>query len=166
MMNISKNTVPSLAYTLKNDDGNVLDQADKENAFVYLHGHAGVIVGLEKALEGKTTGEHLTLAISPEEAYGERLESSIQEMPLDMFGNIDKSEIFAGAQFHAETNQGMQIVTITQVGEETITIDGNHPMAGLTLHFDIKILDVRDATEEEIAHGHIHAHGGSCGHNH
>ena len=165
-MNISKNTVPSLAYTLKNDDGDVLDQADKENAFVYLQGHAGVIVGLEKALEGKAAGDSLTLAISPEEAYGERLESSIQEMPLDMFGNIDKSEIFEGAQFHAETNQGMQIVTIIQVGEETITIDGNHPMAGLTLHFDIEVLDVRAATEEEIAHGHIHAHGNSCGHDH
>lgn len=166
MMKISKNTVPSLAYTLKNDNGEVLDQADKKNAFVYLHGHAGVIVGLEKALEGKTTGDILTLEIAPEEAYGQRHESSIQEMPLDMFGDIDKSEIFAGAQFHAETNQGMQIVTITRIGEETVTIDGNHPMAGLTLHFDIEVLDVRAANEEEIAHGHIHAHGGSCGHNH
>ena len=165
-MKISKNTVPSLAYMLKNDAGEVLDQADKENAFVYLHGHAGVIAGLEKALEGKTSGDILMLAIAPEDAYGERLESSIQEMPLDMFGNVDKSEIFAGAQFHAETNQGMQIVTITQVGGETITVDGNHPMAGLTLHFDIEVLDVRDASKEEIAHGHIHAHGGSCGHNH
>ncbi len=166
MMKISKNTVPSLAYTLKNDKGEVLDQADKENAFVYLHGHSGVIVGLEKALDDKTAGDVLTLTIAPEEAYGERLESSIQEMPLDMFDNIDKSELFVGAQFHAETNQGMQIVTITQVNEETITIDGNHPMAGLILHFDIEVLDVRDASKEEIAHGHIHAHGSSCGHNH
>lgn len=166
MMNISKNTVPSLAYTLKNNDGEVLDQSDKENAFIYLHGHSGVIVGLEKALEGKTASDTLSLEIPPEDAYGERLESSIQEMPLEMFGNIDKSEIHAGAQFHAETNQGMQIVTVTAVNEETVTIDGNHPMAGLTLHFDIEVLDVRAATEEEIAHGHIHAHGGSCGHNH
>jgi FKBP-type peptidyl-prolyl cis-trans isomerase SlyD len=166
MMNISKNTVPSLTYTLKNDSGDVLDQANKENPFFYLHGHSGVIAGLEKALEGKTTGDTLNLEIPPEDAYGQRRESSIQEMPLDMFGNIDKSEVYEGAQFQAETNQGMQIVTIKQVNEKTVTIDGNHPMAGLTLHFDIEIQEIRAATEEEITHGHIHAHGGSCGHNH
>lgn len=162
-MNISKNTVPSLAYTLKNTDGELLDKADKDNAFIYLHGHSGIIVGLEKALEGKIVGDSLTLEIPPEEAYGERKESSIQDVPLDMFGNVDKSELYEGAQFQAETNQGMQVVTVQQIGEESITIDGNHPMAGLTLQFDIEVLDIRSATEEEIAHGHIHAHGGSCG---
>lgn len=165
-MKISKNTVPSLTYTLKNDEGEVLDQASKENPFFYLHGHAGVIVGLEKALEGKETGDNLILNISPAEAYGERKEDFIQDMPLDMFADIDKSELHVGAQFQAETNQGMQIVTVNKIGAETITIDGNHPMAGLTLHFDIDVIDVRAATEEETAHGHIHAHGGSCGHNH
>lgn len=165
-MNISKNTVPSLAYTLKNTEGQLLDQADKDNAFVYLHGHSGIIVGLEKALEGKTTGDSLTLEIPPEEAYGERLESSIQKVPRDMFGNVDAAELYEGAQFQAETNQGMQIVTIQKIGDESITIDGNHPMAGLTLHFDIEVLDIRTATEEEISHGHIHAQGGSCGHEH
>lgn len=166
-MNISKNTVPSLAYTLKNTHGDLLDQANKDNAFVYLHGHTGIIIGLEKALEGKTVGDHLTITIPPEEAYGERKESSIQEVPLTMFGNIDKAELYEGAQFHAETNQGMQIVTIKHVGKDHITIDGNHPMAGLTLHFTIEILDIRAATEEEIAHGHIHAPSESCsGHAH
>ena len=165
-MNISKNTVVSLAYTLKDDEGNILDKADANEPFIYLHGHGGIIPGLENAVEGKSVDDAFTIAVSPEEAYGERNEGLLQEVSKEMFGDIDPSELKEGHQFHAETDQGMQIITLHKVGEDTVTIDGNHPMAGLKLHFELSVLDIREATEEEISHGHIHADGGSCGHHH
>ena len=152
----------TLAYTLTDKEGNVLDKADTNEPFIYLHGTGGIIPGLEKALDGKTKDDQFEINLEPSEAYGDYSDQLVQDVPKDMFGEMSDEDMFVGAQFHAETSQGMQVVTVNAINEDTITIDGNHPMAGKALNFDVTVLDVRDATEEELAHGHIHADGGSC----
>lgn len=164
-MKISDNKIASLSYTLKNDDGAVLDKADNESPFLYMHGTGGIIKGLEKALENKQVDDTFNLIVAPEEAYGERDPNLTEAVPRTMFEGIEDENLVAGAQFHAQTAQGTQIITIADVEGDMVKIDANHPLAGETLHFDVAILDVRDATEEEIAHGHPHAPGG-CGHDH
>jgi len=164
-MNISKNKIASLAYTLKNDDGEILDTADENNPFLYMHGTGGIIKGLENALNEKTVNDSFSLIVAPEDAYGERDDKLTESVPRDMFEGIPDEEMVTGAQFHAQTGQGTQVITIADIDGDTVKIDANHPLAGETLHFDVEVLDIRDATEEEIAHGHPHAPGG-CGHDH
>ncbi len=164
-MNITTNKIASLAYTLKNDDGEVLDQADENNPFLYMHGTGGIIKGLENALNDKTVDDSFSLIVAPDEAYGERDDKLTESVPRDMFEGIPDEEMVAGAQFHAQTEQGTQVITVAEIEGDTVKIDANHPLAGETLHFDVSVLDIRDATEEEIAHGHPHMPGG-CGHDH
>lgn len=156
-MNVETQKAVTLTYTLTDDQGNILDKADTNEPFIYLHGTGGVIPGLEKALDGKSVDEQMIVNLKAAEAYGDRSDNLIQEVPKEMFGELDDKDMFVGAQFHAETDQGMQVVTVNAINEETITIDGNHPMAGKDLNFDVTVVAVRDATEEELAHGHIHA---------
>ena len=162
-MNIEIKKAVTLAYTLTDKEGNVLDKADTNEPFVYLHGTGGIIPGLEKALDGKIKDDQFEVSLEPSEAYGDHSDQLIQEVPKDMFGEMSDDDMFVGAQFHAETSQGMQVVTVNAINDDTITIDGNHPMAGKALNFDVTVIDVRDATDEELSHGHIHAHGESCG---
>ncbi|MEE9310450.1 MAG: peptidylprolyl isomerase [Cocleimonas sp.] len=164
-MNITTNKIASLAYTLKNDDGEILDQADENNPFLYMHGTGGIIKGLESALNEKSVDDSFSLIVAPDEAYGERDDKLTESVPRDMFEGIPDEEMVAGAQFHAQTGQGTQVITIAGIEGDTVKIDANHPLAGETLHFDVAVLDIRDATEEEIAHGHPHTPGG-CGHDH
>ena len=164
-MEISKNKIASLSYTLKNDDGQILDQADKENPFLYMHGTGGIIKGLESALENKKVDENFNVIISPEDAYGEHDPALTEAVPRTMFEGISDENLVAGAQFHAQTAQGTQIITIADVEGDMVKIDANHPLAGQTLHFEVAVLDIRDASEDEIAHGHPHMPGG-CGHDH
>lgn len=164
-MKISTNKVASLTYTLKNDDGEVLDQADENNPFLYMHGVGGVIKGLENALNDKSVNDSFHIIVAPDEGYGERDEKLSEAVPRTMFEGIPDEEMVAGAQFHAQTEQGNQVITVASIDGDTVNIDANHPLAGETLHFDVAVLDIRDATEEEIAHGHPHAPGG-CGHDH
>lgn len=161
-MKISTSKVASLAYTLKNDNGEVLDTADENSPFLYLHGAGGIIKGLESALEDKEVNDSFHIIIAPEDAYGERDDKMVESVPRTMFEGIDDKELVAGAQFHAQTANGTQVIVIAGVDGDTVNIDANHPLAGETLHFDVSVLDIRDATEEEIAHGHPHAAGG-CG---
>ena len=161
-MKISTSKVASLAYTLKNDGGETLDTADENSPFLYLHGAGGIIKGLETALEEKEVSDSFHVIIPPEDAYGVRDDKMVESVPRDMFEGIDEKELVAGAQFHAQTAGGTQVITIAAVNGETIDIDANHPLAGETLHFDVSVLDIRDATEEEIAHGHPHTADG-CG---
>lgn len=161
-MKITQNKVASLSYTLKNDDGEILDKADEGSPFLYMHGTGGIIKGLEKALDDKAVDEAFNVIIAPEDAYGERDDKLVEAVPRNMFEGIPDENMVAGAQFQAQTAQGTQVITIASVEGDTVNIDANHPLAGQTLHFDVAVLDIRDATEEEIAHGHPHAPGG-CG---
>ena len=155
-MNITTNKIASLAYTLKNDDGEVLDTADESNPFLYMHGTGGIVKGLENALDEKTVNDSFSLIVAPEDGYGERDDKLTESVPRDMFEGIPDEEMVAGAQFHAQTAHGTQVITIAGIEGDTVKIDANHPLAGQTLHFDVAVLDIRDATEEEIAHGHPH----------
>ncbi len=160
-MQIESNAVVTLHYTLKDNDGRILDYST-DGSFLYLHGAMNIIPGLENALTGKSTGDELTVKVSPEDGYGKKEENRIQEVPKDMFDNTE--EIKVGVQFHAQGPDGADVVvTVTEVKDDVVVIDGNHALAGVELNFDVKVIDVRTASEEEIKHGHVH---GAHGHQH
>lgn len=156
-MKVAKDKVVSIEYVLKDKDGNVLD-ASNGQPLAYLHGHGQIIPGLEKALEGKEVGEKLTVTVPAAEAYGERVEQLVQAVPRQLFQGVDTIEV--GMRFEAQSEQGVHSVEVTKVEGDTITVDGNHPLAGQDLTFEVEIKDVRDATEDELAHGHAHGVGG------
>ncbi len=159
-MQIGNNKVAVITYTLTDNSGTVIDQATAQEPFAFIHGIGNIIPGLERALEGKTAGDSLTVAVEPADGYGERDDALTQVLAKAMFEGVD--EITPGMQFHAQTPNGMSIVTVTAVEEDQVTIDGNHPLAGVALNFNVSVLEVRDATEDEIEHGHIHGEG--CDH--
>lgn len=160
-MQIENNRVVSIAYTLKDNDDNVIDQSS-DGSFCYLHGASNIIPGLEDALTGKMAGDELSVSIPPEEAYGVRDAAREQEVPRSAFP--PEQEIEVGMQFHAQGPEGQAImVTISKVEDDTITVDGNHPLASVHLNFDVKVMDIRDASPEELEHGHVH---GPHGHHH
>jgi FKBP-type peptidyl-prolyl cis-trans isomerase SlyD len=158
-MQVADNMAVSIHYTLTNDDGEVLDSSIDDEVLVYIHGGGNIIPGLEKALHGKIAGDKFNVRIAPEDAYGELMEEMVQVISRDMFEGIDNIEV--GMQFHADVSSGSGVVTVVNIDDD-ITIDGNHPLAGLALTFDVEVIDVRAATEEEAAHGHIH--GAGCHH--
>ncbi len=158
-MQIANNTVVSIHYTLKDDAGVVIDSSEGAEPLVYLHGAQNIIPGLEKELEGKTTGDTLQVTIEAADAYGEVNENLIQTVPSNLFQGVDKLEV--GMQFQAETPDGTQVITIAAVNGDDITIDGNHPLAGERLHFNVEVADIREATAEELEHGHVHS-GEGC----
>ena len=124
----------------------------------YLHGAGNIIPGLERALLGKAVGDKFNVSIPAAEAYGVRDDSMVQELPSNMFSGIDKIEV--GMEFHAETEHGLQVVTVTKVDGDNVTIDGNHPLAGVDLTFDVEVAEIRAASAEELEHGHAHGAGG------
>lgn len=158
-MLIAANKAVSIDYTLTNDAGEVIDSSTGAAPMVYLHGAGNIIAGLEKALEGKSAGEELSVAVEPEDAYGEYSAELVAVLGREMFEGVDELEV--GMQFHASGPDGsMQIVTIRDLDGDEVTVDGNHPLAGQRLHFQVKVIDVRDASAEEVSHGHIHGEGG------
>jgi FKBP-type peptidyl-prolyl cis-trans isomerase SlyD len=158
-MTIKENSAVSFHYTLTDDDGQQLDSSAGKEPLAYLHGAGNIIPGLENALTGKAVGDSMVVAVSAAEGYGEVQKELIQEVPRSAFQGVDTIEV--GMQFEAQTGQGGNVpVTVTAVTEEVVTVDGNHPLAGKNLNFDVSIEDVRDATEEELAHGHVHGPGG------
>ena len=159
-MQVADNTAVSIHYTLTNDDGEVLDSSIGDEALVYLHGGGNIISGLEKALHGKATGDKFNVRIPAEDAYGELMDEMVQVISREMFEGIDNIEV--GMQFHADVSSGTGVVTVVNIDGDDITIDGNHPLAGLALTFDVEVIEVRAATQEEMAHGHIH--GAGCHH--
>jgi FKBP-type peptidyl-prolyl cis-trans isomerase SlyD len=157
-MLIAQDKVVLIHYTLKNDAGEVLDSSSGGDALAYLHGQGNIIPGLEKALEGRQAGDKLNVKVDPAEGYGERDAKLQQQVPRRQFGGAN---VQPGMQFHAQTSQGhTRVVTVTRIVGDMVTVDGNHPLAGENLHFDVEIAEVRDATEEELAHGHVHGPGG------
>ena len=159
-MQIAPNTVVTMTYTLTNAEGKVLDQADASHPFMYMQGAHNIIPGLEQALTGKQAGDAAVVTVQPEDAYGEYNEQLTQQVPRQMFGNVPAEQLVVGAQFQAQTNEGVEVITIAAVEGDMITIDANHPLAGETLTFDVHILEVRAASAEEMAHGHAHGPGG------
>jgi len=159
-MKNTENPVVSIHYTLTNKAGEQLDSSIGAEPLTYLHGAGNIIPGLENALADKTVGDKLTVTIEPEDAYGERNEEHIQTVPREMFQGIDNIEV--GMQFQADSSNGPAVVTITAVEGDQVSIDGNHPLAGEQLTFDVEITEIRSATETEMEHGHIH--GEDCNH--
>ncbi len=158
-MQIATNSIVSFDYTLTNGDGQVLDTSSGKQPLSYLHGAGNIIPGLENELAGKQAGDNVKVTVAPAEAYGERDEKLVQPVPRAAFKGID--QIQPGMQFTAQSPQGARIVTVVAVADEQVTIDANHPLAGQTLHFDVTIRDVRQATEDELNHGHAHGPGGA-----
>ncbi|HEB82784.1 MAG TPA: peptidylprolyl isomerase [Gammaproteobacteria bacterium] len=160
-MQIQPNAVVTLHYTLKDNEGTIIDQSD-DGSFLYLHGAMNIIPGLENALTGKSAGDEISVKVSPEEGYGAKDPARIQEVPKEMFENA--ADIQPGMQFHAQGPDGNAVVvTVVEVKDDAVVIDGNHALAGMDLNFDVKVIDVREASEEEISHGHVH---GPQGHDH
>ena len=153
-MNITKDKVAAIHYTLRDSNGTVLDSSQGRDPLYYLHGANNLIPGMEEGLEGRAKGDHLQLDVAPEKGYGKRDPALVEEVPRKAFGG---QNIEVGMQF--EANDG-QVITVTKVGPETVTVDANHPLADQNLHFDVEVLDVRDATADELAHGHVHGPGG------
>ncbi|MCQ8181684.1 peptidylprolyl isomerase [Methylomonas sp. SURF-1] len=158
-MQITDKTAVSIHYTLTNGSGEQLDSSRGEAPLVYLHGAGNIIAGLEAALTGKQAGDTFNVTIPADQAYGEVSEEMIQVVSRNMFDGMD---IEVGMQFHAEVSYGPGVITITAIDGDDITIDGNHPLAGEDLTFDVEVVEVRPASADEIAHGHVH--GAGCHH--
>lgn len=157
-MRVAKNKVVSIDYTLTDAQGTVIDSSGGQTPLVYIHGMGNIIPGLEAALEGKASGDHITTVIEPDQAYGVRDDALVQQLSRDLFET--EEDIVEGMRFHAMSETGPRVVTVVTVDADQVTIDGNHPLAGMTLHFDVTIAEVRDASAEEINHGHAHGPGG------
>ncbi|MAT50642.1 MAG: peptidylprolyl isomerase [Porticoccaceae bacterium] len=157
-MTVKNNAVVSFHYTVRDEDGVQLDSSSGKAPLSYLHGANNIIPGLEEALEGKTTGDSLQVTIPPAQAYGEHMDQLVESVPRSAFGEVENLEV--GMRFEAQTPQGPISVVVTSVEGDNVTVDGNHPLAGKTLSFDVTIDSVREATEEELAHGHVHGEGG------
>jgi FKBP-type peptidyl-prolyl cis-trans isomerase SlyD len=155
---ITADRVVTIHYTLKDDGGTVLDSSAGGEPLAYIQGHGNLVAGLERALEGKQDGNTLAVVVEPKDGYGKRDEALIQQVPkraLQGAGTIKK-----GMQFQARTEDGMRLFTVTALIGDMVTLDGNHPLADQTLHFDVEIVSVREATTEELEHGHVHGAGG------
>lgn len=160
-MAIGTDSVVTIHYTLKDDAGAVLDQSGPGEPLAYLHGHGNIIPGLEKELTGKNAGDALTVKVPPAEGYGEYSKDLVQDVPRRALRGI--KDVTTGMRLHTQTADGTRTVTVTKMIGDMVTLDGNHPLAGQSLHFEVRIEEVRAATEEELAHGHVH---GPHGHDH
>lgn len=157
-MNATQDHVVLIEYTLKNSKGEILDSSEGSEPLAYLHGFQNIVPGLEKALEGKAKGDELEVTLAPDEAYGDHrqeLISVIDKKELDQIPDLQE-----GIQLQAQTPQGIQIFTVTEIKGDKVTLDGNHPLAGEELNFKVKVVDVRKASKEELEHGHVHGPGG------
>jgi FKBP-type peptidyl-prolyl cis-trans isomerase SlyD len=157
-MKISEHSVVSFHYTLKNSKGEQLESSREGDAMTYLHGSGNIIKGLEKAMEGKATGESFEVTVEPAEAYGEHKPANIQRVSAKHFR--DAKALKPGQVIGLQTQQGPVQVTVTKVGRFNVDVDANHPLAGQTLIFEVEVTEVREATDEEKDHGHVHGPGG------
>lgn len=161
-MQITKNTVASFHYRLRDEAGEEIENSFDGEAVAYLHGHGNVIVGLEKAFEGKEEGDVLTVTVEPKDAYGDRVEGASQRVPIKhlMGDKKTNSKLKPGMVATVNTEEGPKQVVVIKAGKFNVDVDTNHPLAGKVLTFEVEIKSVRDASEEEIAHGHAHGPGG------
>lgn len=152
-MEITAARIASIHYTLTDDEGRVIDQSSEDRPLHYFHGAGNIIPGLEKALAGHQAGDRLQVDVRPEEGYGVRNEALVQDLPRQAFQGVEKVE--PGMQFEARTERGPLLVTVVEVDGDRVRIDGNHPLAGQTLHFDVSVVEVRESTEEEKQVGRV-----------
>ncbi len=157
-MDITADRVVTIHYTLKDDSGTVLDSSAGGEPLAYIQGHGNLVSGLEKALEGKQGGHKMAVSIAPADAYGIHDDALIQRVPRRALQG--SGEIRKGMQFQARTDDGMRMFTVTAIVGDMVTLDGNHPLADKTLHFDVEVVSVREASPEELEHGHVHGAGG------
>ncbi|MGB8355932.1 MAG: peptidylprolyl isomerase [Chthoniobacteraceae bacterium] len=160
-MKIEKNKVVSIDYKLTNNKNETIDSSEGRAPLVYMHGNGNLIPGLEKELEGKASGDTLKVSIQPEEGYGVRDDKKRVEVPIEMFKGVEVDEIKLGMQFQARNKEGaVELLTVAEVNGDKVIIDANHPLAGEVLNFDVTVRDIREASAEELAHGHVHGPGG------
>lgn len=156
-MQIDKHAVATIDYTLIDDTGEVLDSSRGQDPLSYIHGVGSLIPGLEQALEGKEAGDSISVTIPPENAYGERNEDLVHVVERGQFGVDD---LQTGMRFRVQSEVGEQVVVVTNIDGDDVTVDGNHPLAGETLKFEVDVKAVREASPEELDHGHAHGPGG------
>ena len=162
-MKIAADTVVQVEYTLRDDEGEILDQSEAGDALAYLHGHGQIVPGLEKALTGRTPGDEFETTVAPAEGYGARTDDAIVRIPRARFG--PEAELEVGLGLAVRTRDGHVLrMRVAAIEGDTVTVDGNHPLAGESLHFRVKVVSVRAATAEELAHGHAHGPGGAHHH--
>jgi FKBP-type peptidyl-prolyl cis-trans isomerase SlyD len=157
-MTISKDNAVLINFSLKNDKGEMIDTSEGREPLAYLHGHGNLLPGLEDKLEGEKEGGKVNATFGPSDAYGEFDPKFIQQVPISNFN--EKEMVQVGAQFQVQMEEGVGVATITALDGEEVTVDMNHPLAGQTLTFDVEIVEVREATSEELEHGHVHGPGG------
>uniref|UniRef100_UPI0034E04ECE FKBP-type peptidyl-prolyl cis-trans isomerase n=1 Tax=Candidatus Thiodubiliella endoseptemdiera TaxID=2738886 RepID=UPI0034E04ECE len=162
-MTVKKDKVVEIHYTLKNDDGEVLDTSKGQDPMPILQGHGNIVPGLEKAIEGMKKGEFCDVSVEAKEAYGEYHVEGVQDIPMEALQGI--SDLQVGMELQSQDEQGNPfIVVVKDIADDVVTVDANHPLAGQALHFSVSIEDVREATKEELSHGHVHSHDSSCSH--
>jgi FKBP-type peptidyl-prolyl cis-trans isomerase SlyD len=154
---IQQRSVVTIEYTLKNDAGEILDKSEGRAPLTYLHGVGNLVQGLEKALEGKGVGDSLEVSLTPADGYGERDEKLVRKIPLR---KIRDPRPQPGKRYPAQVDDGLRMVLVTAVSGDYASVDANHALAGMTLHFFVKVLEIREATAEELSHGHVHGKGG------
>lgn len=157
-MQISDQCIALFHYTLRNDAEDIIDSSEGKEPLAYLHGAGNIVPGLENALAGKSVGDQFKISVDAEEGYGPKHDALVEEVPREAFQGIESIEV--GMRFQADSDRGPMVVTVAAVSDEVITVDGNHPLAGETLHFDIEVVEVREASAEELEHGHPHGPGG------
>jgi FKBP-type peptidyl-prolyl cis-trans isomerase SlyD len=156
-MSIAQDQVVSIHYTLTDDAGEIIDSSSGRDPLMYLHGHGALIPGLERELTGKSAGDRLTVSIAPADGYGEYDRSLVQQVPRRALKGI--ANVKVGMRLQAQTAQGSRPVTVTHLSGDLVTLDANHPLAGKKLHFEVEVAAVREATAEELEHGHVHGPG-------
>ncbi|HEY0768345.1 MAG TPA: peptidylprolyl isomerase [Steroidobacteraceae bacterium] len=157
-MSITQDQVVSIHYTLKGDTGEIIDSSPEGEPLSYLHGHGNLIPGLERELTGKRAGDKLQVTVCPANGYGEYDKQLVQRVPRRALKGL--ANLRVGMQLQAQTGHGTRAVTVTQIAGDLVTLDGNHPLAGKKLHFEVEVAEVRAATEAELSHGHVHGPGG------
>jgi len=153
-----QNSVVLMDYTVKDDEGNLIDTSAGQDPLAFIVGMGNIIPGLERAFIGKKKGESFQVRVKPEEGYGERDEALVEIVPRTQFAGI--KDLRPGMQLQAQTDDEVMVVTVVKLTDKEVTVDANHPLAGKTLNFDVAVVDVRTATQEELAHGHVHGVGG------
>ncbi|HDF2342458.1 TPA: peptidylprolyl isomerase [Morganella morganii] len=165
-MKVAKDLVVSLAYQVRTEDGVLVDESPASAPLDYLHGRGALISGLESALDGRVAGDVFDVDVGANDAYGQYDENLVQRVPKDVFVGVDELEV--GMRFLADTDMGPVPVEITGIEGDEVIVDGNHMLAGQNLKFHVEVIGVREATAEELEHGHVHGEEGGCcgGHDH